>query len=71
MISTVDFARVVRCAGFLLLLAVFFEGVGVRGAALWPRDDKSKSSGKQQADEKKAQHRAIIPPPRLPGLAPH
>jgi dipeptidyl aminopeptidase/acylaminoacyl peptidase len=53
MISTVDFARVVRCAGFLLALAVFFEGVGVNGAALRPRDEKSKSGAKQQADEKK------------------
>ena len=33
MISTVNIARVMRCAGVLLALAVFFEGVGVKGAA--------------------------------------
>src|SRR4029077_20862055 len=53
MISTVNVAPAMRCAGFLLVLAVSFEGVGVSGAALWPRDDKSKSSARLQADEKK------------------
>ncbi len=33
MISTVNIARVMRYAGLLLALAVFFEGVGVKGAA--------------------------------------
>ena len=46
-------ARVVRCAGLLLVLVVFLEGVGVSGAALRRADDKSKSGVKQQADEKR------------------
>ncbi|HXP71894.1 MAG TPA: hypothetical protein VOA88_21655, partial [Candidatus Dormibacteraeota bacterium] len=53
MTSTVNVARVVRCAGLLLALTVFSEGVGVKGAARWPQDGKSKSGAKQQADEKK------------------
>ena len=32
MISTVNIARVMRYLGLLLALAVFFEGVGVKGA---------------------------------------
>ena len=53
MISTVTVARVVRYLGLLLALAVFFEGVGVKGAAWWPQGGKSKSGAKQQADDKK------------------
>ena len=34
MISTVNIARVMRYLGLLLALAVFFEGVGVKGAAV-------------------------------------
>src|SRR6201987_1971958 len=53
MISTVNIARVMRYAGLSLVLILFFEGIGVTGAALRSRDDKSKSGGKQQTDEKK------------------
>src|SRR6201982_2186805 len=53
MISTVNIARVMRHAGLTLVLILFFEGIGVTGAALRPRDDKSKSGGKPQTDEKK------------------
>src|ERR1700745_4287116 len=53
MTSTVNVARVVRCAGLLLALTVFSEGVGVKGAERRSQDGKSKSGSKQQADEKK------------------
>src|ERR1700741_5000654 len=53
MISTVNIARVMRCAGLLLALTVFCAGFGGRGAGVRPKDDKSKSGGKQQTDEKK------------------
>src|ERR1700729_1411521 len=51
MISTVNVARVVRCAGFLLALAVFFEGVGVNGAALRPRDEKKDDKKDEKKEE--------------------
>src|ERR1700720_2716528 len=57
MISTVNIARVMRYAGLSLALTVFSAGVGVKGAARWPQDGKSKSGsksgGRQQTDEKK------------------
>jgi len=53
MISTVNNARVMRRAGLLLALAVFFATIGAKGAASWLRDEQSKSGAKQQADEKK------------------
>ena len=49
MISTVNIARVMRYLGLLLALAVFFEGVGVKGAERRPQGGKSKSGVKQQA----------------------
>ena len=54
MISTVNVARVMRPLGLLLALGLVIQGsFGLSGAALRPRDDKSKSGAKQQADEKK------------------
>jgi hypothetical protein len=54
MTSTVNIARVTRYAGLLLALGLLLQGsVGLSGAALRTRDDKSKSGAKQPADEKK------------------
>src|SRR5579864_6271716 len=53
MISMVNNARVMRCAGLLLALTVSFAGFVVKGAERRPQDGKSKSGAKQQTDEKK------------------
>jgi hypothetical protein len=53
MTSTVNVARVMRYLGLVLALAVFFQGVGVKGDASSLRDQQSKSGAKQQIDEKK------------------